>query len=302
MITPRFLHRGDTVGIVAPGRKIAKQDIMPAVHILESWGLKVLLSPNLFANTHHYLSGTDAERCADLQCFLDDEEVAAIFCARGGYGSTRFLDQLEFKKFFTAPKWLIGFSDVTAIHLYLTKIGFESIHGIMPLLFAKDLQKTSVESLRKALFGESQPWKWSSNAGRMGKGSGIMVGGNLSLIVDSLGTANEIDTQNRILVLEEIEEYKYKIDRMLTQLKRARKLQQLAGLIIGHMTNILDSELSFGEDLAAIVFDKVKDLSFPIAFNFPSGHEMPNLAWRHGCMMTLEVSATDASLTPSPIL
>lgn len=298
MIIPPFLKTGDTIGIVAPGRCVTAENIQPAIEILQSWGLNVKLAKHLFSRQHNYLAGSDAERLADVQNMIDDVNVQGILCARGGYGTSRFLDALRVDTLIEQPKWIVGFSDVTALHLKLIKHGVQSIHGTMPLLFAKEDARLSVESLRKCLFGE-----WESitavtdAANRMGKAQGKLIGGNLSLIIDSLGTPSEPDTAGKILMIEEIEEYYYKIDRMMNHLNRAGKLKNLAGLVVGHFTAIADTELSFGETLQQIIRYHTRDYQYPVAFHFPFGHENPNMAWWHGVTATLEVNGDGSMLT-----
>jgi muramoyltetrapeptide carboxypeptidase len=292
MIQPKALKKGDTVGIVAPGRKLDADVINAAISIIESWGVKVRVGQNLLSSKHSYLSGLDIERLEDLQAMLDDASVNAIICARGGYGTTRILDQLDFTSFLKTPKWICGFSDITALHLKLQSLGVQSIHGTMPVLFLKPESHLSVSSLQKVLFGEQvllEANYYENN--KMGVTKGILVGGNLSLIVDSLGTSTEIDTKNKILVIEEVDEYLYKIDRMMVQLKRAKKLEQLEGLVVGHMTEMKDTDLSFGESIESIILRHVRDFDYPVAFKFPIGHENPNMAWVHGGMNTLSVTA-----------
>jgi muramoyltetrapeptide carboxypeptidase len=293
MITPDLLKRGDKIGILAPARKTDRADIDFAAQVFSGWGLKVDLSEHLFSARHSYLSGTDDERLSDLQAMLDDPSIKAIICARGGYGSTRILDRIDFSSLKKHPKWIVGFSDITALHLALVRQGIVSVHGTMPVLFSKADSAPSVESLQRLLLDgychiETQP----DSSNRTGMGNGIVIGGNLSLLVDSLGTRSEPDTQGKILVLEEIDEYFYKIDRMITQLGRAGKLENLSGLIIGHMTDIKDSQLSFGEQVRDIIYNAVKTYAYPVVFSFPSGHENPNLAWFHGGSASLR--ATDS--------
>lgn len=290
MIIPKKLKLGDKVAVVAPARKITREDIEFAVNIISSWGLEVLLPKNIFSSAHSYLSGTDQERLADIQTMINDTEIGAIICARGGYGSTRILDSIDLSPLQKSPKWVIGFSDITALHLKLTKHQIASVHGTMPILFSNPGSKSSLESLRTLLLkGECAINTSPSSSNLLGKSSGIVIGGNLSLLVDALGTDTEPDTTNKILVIEEIDEYLYKIDRMMTQLRRAGKLSELKGLIIGHMTNLKDSELKFGEGIESIVLNAVKGYSYPIAFNFPSGHDNPNYAWIHGAYADFSV-------------
>lgn len=298
MIIPPFLKTGDTIGIVAPGCGVNPEQLQPALVILASWGLKVELGRNLYSNQHQYLAGTDAERLSDMQHMIDNPDIRAILCARGGYGTSRFLDALHLQRLSIHPKWIAGFSDVTALHLKLQKLGVQSIHGTMPLLFAKKDTELSVESLRRCFFGEPETlMAISYSANRMGAARGELVGGNLSLINDSLATSSELHTNGKILMIEEVEEYHYKVDRMLNQLNRAGKLQKLAGMVVGHFTAIADPERSFGETVAEIIRYHTRDYEYPIAFHFPFGHENPNLAWRHGAMATLQVTPDGSSLS-----
>jgi muramoyltetrapeptide carboxypeptidase len=189
------------------------------------------------------------------------------------------------------PKWIIGFSDVTALHLRLNRLGCESLHGIMPLLFTKSNASTSIESLEQMLFNSPKNLSASSNRfNREGTAIGELIGGNLSLIVDSIGTNSDPDTAGKILVIEEIEEYKYKLDRMMTHLKRSGKLKDLTGMVVGHMTDILDTKNPFGEEIEEIILNSVKEYQFPVAFNFSTGHDFPNLAWRSGAKVKLNVA------------
>jgi len=269
---------------------VSFQNIEASIAAFQYWGLQVQLADNLFSEKHSYLAGTDAERLSDFQQLINDPKIKAIICARGGYGSSRFIDQIDFSPLRENPKWIVGFSDVTALHLKLFKLGIQSIHGTMPILFSKPESVNSIQGLFEVLFGQKNNIEFSASPeNKTGKVSGQVIGGNLSLIIDSLGTSSEPDTTKKILVIEEIDEYRYKIDRMMNQLKRSGKLASLSGLIIGYFTDILDSELSFGETPEEIILHHVSEYSFPIAFRFPSGHENPNLAWQHGGEATLIV-------------
>jgi muramoyltetrapeptide carboxypeptidase len=295
---PPKLERGDKVAIVAPARKITVGQLEPAQKTLGSWGLKPVLAENIFSPKHSYLAGTDEERREDFQKMIDDPEVKAIFSARGGYGSTRIIEDIDFSSLQKSPKWIIGFSDVTAFHLRMASIGIASIHGTMPIFFGQSDASASVESIRKILFTGSCKIEWAPDElNRTGSGAGEVVGGNLSLIIDALNTPSEPDTQNKILVVEEVDEYFYKLDRMFTQLRRAAKLKDLAGLVIGHLTDIKNSELDFGETVYQIVLHAVRDYRYPVAFSFPSGHHDPNMAWIHGGQANLEISVGRAVLS-----
>jgi muramoyltetrapeptide carboxypeptidase len=300
MISPKHLRRGDKIGIVATARKVTEEHVMPAVEQFKRWGLTVVLSPLLFGTGHSYLAGTDEQRITAVQQFLDDPELSAIVCARGGYGTTRIIDNVEFREFAKHPKWIVGFSDITALHLRLSALGFESIHGTMPVLFAKADSASSVEHLRKALFGEPLELTATPHPNnRHGEARGKLIGGNLSLLVDSLGTAHEPVTDGSILVIEEVDEYYYKIDRMIVQLKRAGKLDHLAGIVAGHFTDIKETELKFGETVEEIIRFHTKSFPYPVAFNFPTGHENPNFSWIEGREAWLTVNHGEARLMHS---
>jgi muramoyltetrapeptide carboxypeptidase len=297
MVQPAALKKDDTVGIVAPGRKLDAEIMQAAKSVIESWGVKVKTGKNIISTKHSYLSGVDEERLEDLQSMLDDRSVSAIICARGGYGTTRILDQLDFSSFLTNPKWICGFSDITALHLKLQSLGVQSIHSTMPVLFPNTESARSVESLRKVLFGETILMAANPHErNRIGDAQGNLIGGNLSLIVDSLGTSTEIETKNKILVVEEIDEYLYRIDRMMVQLKRANKLHGLSGLVVGHLTEMKETELPFGESIEEIIQSHVMQYDYPVSFNFPIGHINPNLPWVQGKSAKLTVTAEKSTL------
>lgn len=284
--------------IVAPGRKLDSKSIEASVAIIQSWGLNVTLGHNLSSDHHSYLSGTDNERLSDLQHALNDTSVKAIICARGGYGTARILDQLDFSTFLKSPKWICGFSDITALHLKLQSLNIQSIHSAMPVQFSKKESIDSVESLHNMLFGiPSTLAAGGSVSNRTGAAEGKLVGGNLSLVVDSLGTSTEIQTDSKILVIEEIDEYSYRLDRMLVQLKRAGKLKNLAGLVVGHMTDIKESELPFNETAEQIIRNHTNEFNYPIGFNFSTGHEHPNLSWIEGVTAKFLVSKGKSTLS-----
>lgn len=299
MIEPPFLQPRDKIGIVATGKKIDIADLSAAIDILTSWQLVIERGAYLISNEHNYLSASDEHRILDLQTMINDPEIKAIVFARGGYGTTRILDQVDFSPMKTSPKWLVGFSDITALHLHLYRMGIESIHGTMPVLFSSPASGPSVESLKNALFGRPDELKADANSNnRSGTATGRVVGGNLSLICDAIGTLSDPELTDAILVLEEIEEHYYKIDRMLTHLRRTGKLERLAGLVIGHFTDARDTVPAFGETVEEIVLGKVRSYGYPVAFNFPTGHENPNLSWLHGSEMTLVVTSRGSKLLP----
>jgi muramoyltetrapeptide carboxypeptidase len=283
MITPPPLKPGDNVVLIAPGRKIDEKSVEIASKTFKSWGLNVARSNNLVSSEHSYFSAHDDARIDDLQNAVNDPHVNAVICVRGGYGTTRIIDALTLDGMHTHPKWIVGFSDVTALHLKLFQEQIKSIHGTMPVVFGATDATLSIESLRRALFGNSieilfpSPTKITT-----AKTEATVIGGNLSLIVDSLGTATEIDTDGKILIVEEVDEYLYRMDRMFVQLARAGKLKNLKALIVGHTTDLKDSEQPFGETVEEMALSHTSHYDYPVAFNFPSGHKNPNIAWIHG--------------------
>lgn len=300
MVKPRLLKAGDTVAIVAPGRKIEAEHVEFARHLLHSWGLHVVVAKNFFNESHSYLAGSDDERCEDLQLVMDDPAINGVICARGGYGTTRIIDRLDFTKFLQNPKWVVGFSDITSLHLKLLSLGVKSIHATMPVLFSKTDAKPSIDSLKETLFrGHAKIQAPASPFNRRGNSSGILIGGNLSLIVDSLGTSTQPDFNGKILVIEEVDEYRYKMDRMLTQLRRAGKLGELSGLVVGHLTSMHETDPNFAKHLEEIILYAARDYKYPVGFGFPIGHENPNLAWVHGDKVEFEVSDSVSSIIPS---
>lgn len=277
-IKPPSLQVNDTIAIVSPARKLQDFDLKVAIEIIEQWGLKVKLGKHLLKQ-HHQFAGTDSERLEDFQENINDPEVKAIICARGGYGSTRIIDEINFYKLFENPKWIVGFSDITAILCQLHNLGIESIHAIMPLLFKEPGSENAVESLRKLLFGEKISIKAEPHSfNRTGHGSGIIIGGNLSILITLIGTGSDIDTRGKILFIEDLDEYLYHIDRMMVQLKRAGKLHALAGLIVGQMSDMKDNAIPFGATAYEIIKEHTANYPYPVCFNFPVGHVPQNMA------------------------
>lgn len=297
MIIPRFLKADDKVAIVAPAGKPDKDLLEAGIRALEAWGLQVSVGNNVYSRSHGYLAGSDAERLVDLQQMLDSEDVAAVFCARGGYGCSRIVDQLDLSKSMNKPKWLVGYSDITALHLKFNKTGIASIHGEVPVHFSREPYADAVWQLQQLLFG-----KWASIQSKAtakqipGNVTAEVIGGNLSLMIDALGTTTDPDTTKKILILEEVDEYYYKVDRMLNHLLRAGKLSKLAGLVIGQFSAIKDTRQAFNESVEDIVLQKCAKFGYPIAFNFPVGHEPFNQSWIHGAKANLVVDDKIAEL------
>ncbi len=297
ILKPQPLKSGDTIAIVGVSKKIAVEELMPAVELLNSWGLEVLLAENLKKNYHIY-SGTDDERLNGFQEMINHPKVKAILCSRGGYGATRIIDQVDFKPLVQHPKWIIGFSDITVLLNSALLHQVESIHGPMAFQFKDEKYQTSIESLRQLLFGEPYVVMASPNALNIpGIAKGPIAGGNLTMLTNMPGTKYDLDLSGKILLLEDIEEYIYKIDRMMVHLKRAGKLQTLAGVIVGHFTDMLDNDPPFGKTVHEVILEHVGKENIPVAFGFPAGHEPENMALFFGREATLEVTENGARLS-----
>jgi len=289
LIIPPYLKSGDTVGIISTARSFTFIEVQPFVELLESWGLKVQLG-NTLGKVHHQFAGTDEERANDFQAMLDNPEIKAIFCARGGYGTVRIIDQIDFSAFKglknTRPKWICGFSDMTILHTTLQQqFGLASLHTITSL-YLSEVDQFSQYSLKSALFGGSLTYAFDThplnrwNAEK--KMKGIVVGGNLSVLYSISGSVSDINTDSKILFLEDLDEYLYHIDRMMQQLKRAGKLDSLAGLLIGSFSNMKDNSIPFGKTAEAIIKDAVEEFDYPVVFGFPAGHTEKNYALKMG--------------------
>jgi len=289
-IVPPYIKKGDKIAIIACARKISVIEIQPAIDVFNTWGLEVILSKNLF-NTDNQFSGTDGERADDLQTMLDDTSVKAIISARGGYGTMRIIDKIDFTKFKKYPKWVIGYSDITVLHSHINNFGIETLHATMPINFTKNAEAT--ETLFNALFGEKLKYEAKPHPlNRKGNSEAELTGGNLSLLYALTGSVSDIDCKGKILFIEDLDEYLYHIDRMMLNLKRAGKLDHLAGLIVGGMCGMKDNAIPFGKTAEEIISDAVKEFNFPVCFNFPAGHIDRNLALYLGRKVKLEVADT----------
>ena len=262
-----------------------------AIALLESWGLEVVLGETVTASYHQF-AGDDALRARDMQRFLDDDGIKAIFAARGGYGTIRIIDHLDFTHFAQNPKWLVGFSDITALHAHIwANYDIQSIHGQMPVTIP-DASATSLKTLKNALFGDAVNYDLNTHPdNREGNAEGILVGGNLSLLVAMLGSVSDYIYDGKILFIEDVGEYLYAIDRMLRTLKRAGKLSHLAGLIVGGFTETKDNDIPFGQTVEQIVMEVVKDYDYPVCFGFPAGHMPDNRALILGRKLNLSVQS-----------
>ncbi|MBP6072671.1 MAG: LD-carboxypeptidase [Flavobacterium sp.] len=294
MITPPYLQKGDTIAIVATARKNIEDNLQPAISWLKNWGLEVVIG-NTIGLDHNQLAGTDEQRAADFQAQLDNPNIKAIWCVRGGYGTIRMIDLLDFSKFKEHPKWIIGFSDVTVLHSHLNTLGYASIHGIMPVS-AKASQEAK-ETLRKALFGEPLQYKLPcENMNRLGVAKGELVGGNLSILYSLFGSESAIDCTDKILFMEDLDEYLYHMDRMMMNLKRNGCLESLKGIIVGGMTKMKDNEIPWGKNAIEIIDDVTKKYNIPIIYNFPAGHMADNRALIFGRQISMEVNSLESNV------
>jgi muramoyltetrapeptide carboxypeptidase len=296
MIYPPYLDAGDTIGIVAPARKVTYEEIRFAIQWWERKGFRVVLGKHLFSENHQY-AGADWERAADLQNMMRNDDVKAIFCARGGYGTMRIIDVIDFLSFNLDPKWICGFSDITVLHSHINKIcNVATIHSTM-LFPMTDKTELNFESLFQILTGRNIIYKCTPHPlNKQGECSGELVGGNLSLLYALSGSISEIDTTHKILFIEELDEYLYHIDRMMLHLKRAGKLKDLAGLLVGSFTKMRDNEIAFGNTYEQIIREHCQEYGFPIAFNFPAGHDEMNLAMKLGATYSLLVENDKTTL------
>jgi muramoyltetrapeptide carboxypeptidase len=305
VLIPPYLQAGDTIGITVPAGHISLEEITPAIRIMESWGFKIQVGSTVNKRDFSF-GGTDAERQQDLQAMLDDPSIKAIMCGRGGYGSARIVDQLNFSQFIKNPKWVIGFSDITVLHCHINRLyGIATLHSKMCNSFPDDFSKAepivqeTILSIRQALTGQQMKYSLPADPhNRIGSASGVLIGGNLSMIQSVAATNSEPDTIGKILFLEEVGEYMYTLDRMLNNLQRSHKLDNLAGLIIGGFNRLKpdDPGEEFGRTVIDIVMEKVKGLTYPICFNFPVGHQKNNYALKCGVMHQLDVQKDNVIL------
>jgi muramoyltetrapeptide carboxypeptidase len=296
MKIPANLQKGDTIAIVATARKNIDDNLKPAIDLLKSWGLEVVVGKSIGLDNNQ-LAGTDAQRAADFQAQLDNPNIKAIWCVRGGYGTVRIIDLIDFTKFKENPKWIVGFSDVTVIHSYVNQLNIASLHAIMPVTVVK-ATPNAIENLRKSLFGESLKYQLVSNTeNRLGNAKGEIVGGNLSILYGLMGSNAQIDCKGKILFLEDLDEYLYHIDRMMMSLKRCGCFDNLNGLIVGSMTKMKDNDIPWGKNANQIIADITKEYSFPILYNFPAGHIHDNNALIFGKQVSLELNAKTSKLT-----
>ena len=298
-----YLKAGDRVALAAPARAVSPEEMAPAIATLEEWGLKVVVPDGLYERDGQ-LAGCDGHRAALMQRLLDDPNIAAIVCARGGYGTVRIVDRLDLTRFAEHPKWIVGYSDVTVLHSHLqATLGLPTLHATMPVNFATHCRPCpATESLRHALFGTPQDIAWGAHPlDRKGTVQGMAVGGNLSILYSLLGSRSQVDTRGKILLIEDLDEYLYHIDRMMQALKRAGMLDGLAGLVVGALSDMHDNTIAWGHTAEEIVAEAVADHNYPVAFNAPVGHiGTANQAITLGIPLTLTIETNGEKRIHTP--
>ncbi len=300
LIQPPYLKAGDTVAIVAPSGilKNRNREVEQAKALLKSWGLHVVVGAHVFGKDNHF-AGTDDERCEDFQKALDDPNIKAIWSARGGYGTVRILDKLDYSKFKEHPKWIIGYSDITALHNQVHTKGVESIHALMCVSLTEDLEeiKESVSTFKSTIFGEPIAYTIEgSKYNKIGETSGQLVGGNLTILHTMLGSNTSLNMDGKILFFEEIGEYAYHIDRMLQSLKRAGYFDNCKGVIVGDISRVRKNTTPWGKPVQQLILDVLEDYDFPIVFNMPAGHEDDNRALILGRTVALKVGKDTSTI------
>jgi len=295
MITPELLKKGDTVAILATARKIDEATLQPAIQLLESWGLHVVLGRTI-GKEENQLAGPDWLRATDFQEMIDNPSIKAIWAAKGGYGTVRIIDRIDFAKFKKKPKWIVGFSDVTVLHSHINNMGIETLHAMMAIS-AKSATAEAKESLRKSLFGEPLEYTIPANElNRTGKARGEMVGGNLSVLYSIMGSKSQVDFKGKILFIEDLDEYLYHIDRMMMNLKRNGWFDGVKAVVIGGMTEMNDNDIPWGKDAHAIIQDILKDYKFPVIYGFPAGHIKDNRALILGKTVSIDANANEVTV------
>jgi muramoyltetrapeptide carboxypeptidase len=286
---PPFLKKGDTIGIVATARKVSPKEITAALTAIESQGYKTVLAQNIYTEDHQF-SGTDSMRANGVNEMLNNPTVKALWCARGGYGSVRLIDKIDWHAFDKTPKWLCGFSDVTALHAHLQSMGIASIHCEMMLGFEKNTVAAH-KSMLNALEGHENRYDFGAQVlNRKGHVEGELVGGNLSVLYSLLGSESQIDTKNKILFIEDLDEYLYHVDRMMMAIKRAGLLKNIKALIVGGMSDMNDNAVPFGKTAEQIILESIYEYDFPVCFNFPAGHLLDNRALIFGAKAEVEIA------------
>ncbi|WP_438977410.1 S66 peptidase family protein [Polaribacter sp.] len=304
LITPAYLKAGDTIAIVAPAgilKLSRKAVVLQAKQLAESWGLYVVLGKNMFHQNNHF-AGTDNERAADFQEALDNKNIKAIWAARGGYGSVRILDKLDFTKFTQNPKWIIGYSDITAFHNHIHNLGIETLHAMMATSLEEKPEEIieTISTFKKVLFGENLSYKIPlskyNRTQNLDTIQGQIIGGNLAILTSMLGSKSQLNTDDKILFIEEIGEYKYAIDRMLQSLKRANYFTNVKAVVVGNMSLIKKNSTKWGSSIEQLILDAIP-VDIPVIFNFPAGHEADNRALIFGRKTKLNISKEHSTLS-----
>lgn len=302
MITPPPLEPGDKIGIVTPSGRIEKGILDVAIGHFEGWGLKVVTGPNIYS-AYNQFGGTDDERASDLQLMLDDAEIRAVICSRGGYGTVRIIDRIDFSRFKSYPKWVVGYSDITVLHSHIQKnFKIETLHAPMPAEFSLSgkapVSSGSVGLLKNALFGNLSAHVHSNHPlSRPGKAEGVLTGGNLSVLYSLTGSRSAIDFCGKILFIEDVGEYIYHIDRMIVTLCRSGVMGSIGGLLVGGMTKMNDNAIPFGQTAEEIIAESVDKYEYPVCFGFPAGHQSENHPLILGREVVLHVEDSSFSLT-----
>lgn len=293
---PPYLKKGDTIGILATARKVDMAPLDAGIKLMEKWGLHVVIGKTIGLDNDQ-LAGPDWQRATDLQQMMDNPSIKAIWCAKGGYGTVRLIERLDFTKFKKKPKWFIGFSDATVLHSHINNFDIATLHGMVAISVGRATPE-AIESFRKALFGEKLSYAIPAHKfNKSGKAAGELVGGNLSVLYSIIGSPSEADYKGKIIFIEDLDEYLYHIDRMMMNLKRNDYFKNVKGIIIGGMTKMRDNDIPWGHDALEIIQDITKDYNIPICFNFPAGHIQDNRALVFGKQVTLDVSATGTKIT-----
>lgn len=299
LVRPPYLKKGDTIMILAPAGKIKdKKAIDAGIELANHWGLVVFFGNHLLAQDNSF-AGTDQERLEDLQKALNDPSIKAIWAARGGYGLVRIIDDLDFSMFRLQPKWIIGYSDITILHNKLHEMGYQSIHGQMPLTLdlEEPLQRESIQTLYQSLFGKNIQYKLrSSEFNRKGESSGQLVGGNLSIVYSMLGSDTNLNMAGKILFIEDIGEALYHIDRMMISLKRAGYFENCEGVIVGNIKLKPNENNPFGKTLEEVVLEATEGTDFPVIFDFPAGHIDDNRSLRLGSYVDMKVNKNKSKI------